>query len=132
MALNNATLPYVLALANKGWVNAARSTLLSFAACLPTTPHSPRPLFLSLERESEIISYLVLACSLFSLPPSFTLQLVCWSIHFSALNKKRHSHRENKELSEGLNIACGTIVHPGVHSDYPAFPYIPVDLFLDS
>jgi hypothetical protein len=32
-----------------------------------------------------------------------------------AFNK---NNRENKELREGLKIACGTIVHPSVHSDY--------------
>jgi hypothetical protein len=53
MALNNATLPYVLALANKGWVNAARSTLLSFAACPPTTPPTHPVLSFSLERERD-------------------------------------------------------------------------------
>ena len=61
MALNNATLPYALQLADKGWVSAA-------------------------------------------------------------------SH--NHELRQGLNVACGHIVHPGVHSDYPQHPYKDVDALL--
>ena len=60
-ALNNATLPYALHLANLGWANAC-------------------------------------------------------SIH--------------ADLRQGLNIAKGTVVHPGVHADYPLYPFTDVDKFL--